>query len=324
MIANTFIKRPVTAIVISLVLAIIGIICVINLPVNQYPNITPPVVQVTGQYTGADAMTVEQTVATPIEEQVNGTHGMEYMQSNSTNNGLMTINTTFDVGTDINVATLDVQNRVSIATPLLPSAVSRLGLTVRALNPSALMLVALYSPRGTHNVTFLDNYTNIFINDALLRVPGVGAITTLADNFSMRVWINPDKMTAYSLTPQDIISALNEQNLQVAAGSAGVPPQQKTQTFELSILVNGRLNKVSDFENIIVKTITGTGQMVYLKDVARIELGKFTYNNNSYVDGHRASILTLYQTPGSNALQTAKGITDELELLKKSFPSDVD
>ncbi len=324
MIADTFIKRPVTAIVVSLVLVIIGIVCILNLPVNQYPNITPPVVQVTGQYTGADATTVEQTVATPIEEAVNGTHFMEYMQSNSSNNGLMTINTTFGVGTNIDIATLDVQNRVSIATPLVPQAVSRLGLTVRALNPSALMLVALYSPKGTHNITFLDNYTNIFLNDALLRVPGIGAITTLADNFSMRVWLNPDKMADYSLTPQDVINALNEQNLQVAAGSAGVPPQQKTQTFELSILVNGRLNKVEDFEKIIVKTISATGEIVYLKNVAKVELGKFTYSNNSYVDGKRASILTLYQTPTSNALETAKGVNAALEDLKKSFPPDVD
>jgi len=324
MIADTFIRRPVTAIVVSLVLAIIGAICIINLPVSQYPNITPPVVQVAGQYTGADATTVEQTVATPIEEQVNGTHGMEYMQSNSANNGLMTINTTFKIGTDIDVATLDVQNRVSIATPLVPEAVSRLGLTVRAVNPSALMLIALYSPKGSHNITFLDNYTNIFIMDALLRVPGVGAITTLADNFSMRIWVNPDKMAAYSLTSTDIVNALNEQNLQVAAGSAGVPPQQKTQTYELSVLVNGRLSKVSEFEKIIVKTIPGTGEMVYLKDVARIELGKFTYSSNSYVDDKRASILTLYQTPGSNALETADGIFKELKELKKSFPADVD
>ncbi len=324
MIADTFIKRPVTAIVVSLVLAIIGAICILNLPVNQYPDITPPVVQVTGQYTGADATTVEQTVATPIEEQVNGTHGMEYMQSNSGNNGEMQINTTFKVGTNIDIATLDVQNRVSIATPLLPAAVSRLGLTVRALNPSALMLVALYSPNGTHNVTFLDNYTNIFIQDALLRVPGVGAITTLADNFSMRVWLNPDKMAAYSLSPTDVINALNEQNLQVAAGSAGVPPQQKTQTYELSILVNGRLSTASQFGNIIVKTLPDSGKMVYLKDVGRVELGKFTYSSNSYVDDKRASILTIYQTPGSNALETANAITKELNELKKSFPADVD
>jgi len=324
MIANTFIKRPVTAIVISVVLVITGMICILNLPVEQYPQITPPVVQVNGQLTGADAVTVEQTVATPIEQQVNGTPGMEYMQSNNTNNGLMSMNVTFGLGTDIDVATLDVQNRVSIATPLLPAAVSRLGLTVRALNPSMFMMVALYSPKGTHDITFLDNYTNIFIQDALLRVPGVGSISRFTDDFSMRIWMNPEKMAAHQLTPSDVIAVLNAQNVQVAAGSAGVPPQQKTQTFELGILVNGRLSKVSDFENVIVKTIPATGELVYLKDVARVELGKFTFSSNSFVDGSRASCLQIYQAPGSNALRTANGIYTVLAQLKKTFPNDVD
>src|SRR3984957_3559127 len=274
MIANTFIKRPVTAIVISVVLVLTGTVCILLLPIDQYPDITPPIVQVNGQFTGADAQTVEQTVATPVEEQVNGTPGMEYMQSNSTNNGLMSMNVTFKIGTNIDVAALDVQNRVSIATPLLPAVVSRLGLTVRALNPSMLMMVAVYAPNDTHNITFLDNYTNIFVQDALLRVPGVGTISRFTDDFSMRIWMNPDKMAAYSLTPGDVIAALNAQNVQVAAGSAGVPPQAKTQTFELGILVNGRLNKVSEFENIVLKTLPTTGELVYLKDVARIELGK--------------------------------------------------
>ena len=262
MIANTFIKRPVTAIVISIVLVITGTICIAVLPIDQYPDITPPLVQVNAQFTGADAQTVEQTVATPIEQQVNGTPGMEYMQSNSTNNGQMTMNVTFGIGTDIDIATLDVQNRVSIATPLVPSVASRLGITVRAVNPSMLMMVALYSPKGTHNITFLDNYTNIFVQDALLRVPGVGTITRFTDDFSMRIWMNPQKMAAYSLTPQDIINALNAQNVQVAAGSAGVPPQLPTQTFEIGILVNGRLSKPSEFQNIIVKTVPSTGEMV--------------------------------------------------------------
>jgi hydrophobic/amphiphilic exporter-1 (mainly G- bacteria), HAE1 family len=324
MIANTFIKRPVTAMVISIVLVITGIICILNLPVEQYPQITPPVVQVNGQLTGADAMTVEQTVATPIEQQVNGTPGMEYMQSNNTNNGLMSMNVTFDLGTDIDIATLDVQNRVSIATPLLPAAVSRLGLTVRALNPSMLMMVAVFAPDGTHDITFLDNYTNIFIQDALLRVPGVGSISRYTDDFSMRIWMNPEKMASHSLTPQDVISALNAQNVQVAAGSAGVPPQKKTQTFELGILVNGRLSKVADFENVIVKTVPSTGELVYLKDVARVELGKFTFSSNSFVDGKRASCLLIYQAPGSNALKTAAGVYNALAQLKKSFPNDVD
>jgi HAE1 family hydrophobic/amphiphilic exporter-1 len=324
MIANTFIKRPVTAIVISIVLVLTGTICILNLPIDQYPEITPPIVQVNGQFTGADAETVEQTMATPIEGQVNGTPGMEYMQSNSTNNGLMSINVTFSIGTDIDIAALDVQNRVSIATPLIPAVASRLGLTVRALNPSMLMMVAVYAPKATHDITFLDNYTNIFIQDALLRVPGVGSINRFTDDFSMRVWMNPDKMASYNLTPQDVINALNSQNVQVAAGSAGVPPQSKTQTFELGILVNGRLNTVPQFENIIVKSLPATGELVYLKDVARIELGKFTFASNSFVDGHRASYLLIYQAPGSNALKTANGVYAQLAQLKQTFPADVE
>jgi HAE1 family hydrophobic/amphiphilic exporter-1 len=324
MIANTFIKRPVTAIVISIVLVLTGSICIFVLPIDQYPDITPPIVQVTGQFTGADAQTVEQTVATPIEQQVNGTPGMEYMQSNSTNNGLMTMNVTFNIGTDIDVAALDVQNRVSIATPLLPAVASRLGITVRAVNPSMLMMVAIYAPKGTHNITFLDNYANIFVQDALLRVPGVGTITRFTDDFSMRIWMNPQKMAAYSLTPQDVINALNAQNVQVAAGSAGVPPQSKAQTFEIGILVNGRLSKVKEFENIIVKTLPASGELVYLKDVARVELGKFTFSSNSFVDGQRASYLQIYQAPGSNALRTAEGIYKELAQLKQFFPADVE
>ena len=237
-------------------LVITGTVSILLLPIDQYPDITPPIVQVNGQFTGADAQTVEQTVATPIEEQVNGSPGMEYMQSNSTNNGLMTMNVTFKLGTDINVAALDVQNRVSIATPLLPAVVSRLGLTVRAVNPSMLMMVAIYAPKNTHAITFLDNYTNIFIQDALLRVPGVGSISRFTDDFSMRVWMNPEKMAGYSLTPTDIINALTAQNVQVAAGTAGVPPQASSQTYELGILVNGRLSKVADFNNIIVKNFT--------------------------------------------------------------------
>jgi HAE1 family hydrophobic/amphiphilic exporter-1 len=324
MIADTFIKRPVTAIVVSLVIAIVGVICIFILPVNQYPNITPPAVSVSANYTGADAITVEQTVATPIEEAINGVKGMEYIQSNSTSTGLLSVNTTFKVGTNIDIATLDVQNRVGIAKPLLPSSVSRLGITVRAKNISALMLVALYSPKGTHNITFLDNYANIYLMDALLRVNGVGDITTRADNFSMRVWLDPNKMSSFSLVPQDVINALNEQNVQVAAGSVGAPPQQSTQGYELSILVNGRLSKPSEFENVIVKTLPATGEMVYLKDIGRVELGKFTYSSNSYVDGKRASYLIIYQAPASNAMDVANGIYKELERLKKSFPEDVD
>ena len=324
MIANTFIKRPVTAIVISIVLVISGAICLNNLAVDQYPNISPPSVSVSGNYTGADAQTVEQTVAIPIEEQINGTPGMEYMQSTNTNTGGMNVNVTFNVGTNVHIAALNVQNRVGIATPLLPSVVSKLGLTVRARNPSMLLMIAIYSPKGSHNITFLDNYTNVFIEDALLRVPGVGDISTRTDNFSMRVWMDPQKMAAYGLTPADVTNALNKQNEYLAAGAVGAPPQQSSQSHEYSIEVNGRLSKPEEFEKVIVKTNPSTGELVYLKDVARVELGKFTFSSNSFVDGKRASYIQVYQAPGSNALETAKNIYDKLAELKKSFPNDVD
>jgi hydrophobic/amphiphilic exporter-1 (mainly G- bacteria), HAE1 family len=324
MIANTFIKRPVTAIVISLVLIISGVISMFNLAVDQYPNISPPSVGVSGSYTGADAQTVEQTVAIPIEEQVNGTPGMEYMQSTSTNTGGMSVRVTFNIGTNVYVSALNVQNRVGIAQPLLPAVVSKLGLTVRASNPDQLMLVAVFSPNGTHNITFLDNYTNVFIQDAILRVPGVGDVQARTDQFAMRIWLNPQKMASYNITPSDVSAALNSQNAYVAAGAAGAPPQLSSQSHEYGIVVNGMLSKPADYENIIVKTNPATGELLYLKDFARVELGKFTFSSNAFTDGKRCSLLMIYQTPGSNALQTADLVYAKLAELKKTFPTDVD
>src|ERR1700761_7683141 len=324
MIADTFIKRPVTAIVISIVIVVVGIISIGTLPIGQYPEITPPTVQLTATYSGADALTVEQTVATPIEVQVNGTPNMTYLQSNSASNGTYTMTANFEVGTDINNAAVDIQNRVSIATPLLPQDVQRLGLTIRKKNPSILMLVALYSPKGTHDVTFMDNYTNVFIKDALSRTKGVGDVLTRADDFSMRIWLKPDKMAALGLTAADITNALNEQNAQVAAGTVGGTPQEKLQPFEYTVLVQGRLSEPSEFGNIIVKTLPNNGGIVHLKDVARVELGKFNYANNSYVDGKRASYLLIYQAPGSNALETADNVYKAMDELKKAFPADID
>lgn len=324
MIAETFIKRPVTAIVISLVIAMVGIIAILNLPVGQYPEITPPTVQVSGSFTGADAQTVEQTMTTPIETQINGTPGMTYMSSTSTSDGRSAITVNFELGTDINVATLDVQNRVSIAEPMLPEQVKRLGLTTRKRNPSILMLVAMYSPKGTHDVTFTDNYTNIFIKDALLRVKGVGDIFTRADDFSMRIWLDPVKMAQMGMSTSEVTAALQEQNLQMAAGSVGAPPQQTSQTFEYTVFTNSRLNTAKQFEDIIVRSDPAQGNIVYLKDIARVQLGKFSYASNSFVDGKRASYLLVYQAPGSNALETAKGITEKMEELKKAFPKDID
>ncbi|PWT98619.1 MAG: hydrophobe/amphiphile efflux-1 family RND transporter [Bacteroidetes bacterium] len=324
MIANTFIQRPVTAIVISIVIVLVGTIAILNLPVSQYPDITPPTVQVTGSFTGADALTVEQTVTTPIETQVNGVPGMNYMQSNSTSDGRTTLNVILKVGANPDIAALDIQNRVGIATPQLPDDVKRLGLTTRKRNPSILMLVAMFSPNGTHDVKFMDNYTNIFVKDALLRVPGVGDIFTRADDFSMRVWLKPDRLAQLGLSANDVILALQEQNLQIAAGSVGASPQSKSQAFEYTVFTNSRLSSEQDFGNIIVRTKPQDGSIVYMKDVARVSLGKFSYASNSFVDGKRASYLLIYQAPGSNALDVAAGVVNVMDNLKKSFPKDVD
>ena len=324
MIADTFIRRPVTAIVISVVIVLLGVLAILNLPISQYPDITPPIVQITGSFTGADAQTVEQTVTTPVETQVNGTPGMAYLQSNSTSDGKTTINVNLEVGTNPDIAALDIQNRVGIATPQLPDDVKRLGLTTRKRNPSILMLVAMFAPNGTHNVTFVDNYTNIFVRDALLRVKGVGDIFTRADDFSMRIWLQTDKMAQLGLTANDVIAALTEQNLQIAAGSVGSAPQSKTQAFEYTVFTNSRLNTEQQFNDIIVRTRPEDGSIVHLKDVARAELGKFSYASNSFVDGKRASYLLVYQAPGSNALDVAKGIYTAMDNLRKSFPKDID
>ncbi|MEO5945122.1 MAG: multidrug efflux RND transporter permease subunit [Ferruginibacter sp.] len=324
MIADTFIKKPVTAIVISIVIVLVGLISMDSLPVAQYPNITPPTVTVSGNFTGADAQTVEQTTTTPIETQINGTPGMTYMSSNSTGSGQSSINVNFDIGTDINIAALDVQNRVSVALPTLPDAVKRLGLTVKKRNPSIMVALALYSPNGTHDATFIGNYANIYIKDALQRVKGVGDIVSRADDFGMRIWLNPEKLAALGMTPADITSALTEQNLQVAAGTVGGNPQPNVQSFEYSVLTNSRINTKEQFENIIVRTQPSTGAVVYVKDVARVELGKFDYGSNAFVNGHPAAFVLIYQAPGANALDTYNGLLKALDELKKSFPKDID
>jgi HAE1 family hydrophobic/amphiphilic exporter-1 len=324
MIANLFIKRPVTAIVISIIIVLLGILSIINLPVSQYPSITPPSVSISANFTGADALTVEQTVTTPIESQVNGTPGMAYMTSNSTSNGQSSISAVLSEGTDPDIAALDIQNRVNMATPTLPASVKQLGVIVRKRTSSILLIVALDSPQGTHSISFLDNYANIFVKDALLRVNGVGDIFVRADNFSMRIWLKPDKLAQLSLTVADVTGALASQNLQVSAGTIGASPQSSAQAFEYTVFTNSRLSTVDEFGNIIVSVNPQTGSEVHLKDVARVELGKVSYANNSYVDGKPSSFLLIFQSPGSNAIDVAQGVYSEMERLKNAFPKDVE
>jgi len=324
MIAETFIKRPVTAIVISIVIVLVGIISLTNLPVAQYPDITPPTVNITGNFTGADAKTVEQTTTTPIETQVNGTPGMSYISSSSTSSGQSSISAVFEVGTDVNIASLDLQNRVNVAQPTLPDAVKRLGITVRKRNPSIMVALAFYSPKGTHDSKFIGNYVNIYMKDALQRVKGVGDILSRGDEFGMRIWLNPDKLAALNLTSSDVGTAITEQNLQIAAGTIGGNPQPGTQSFEYSVVTNSRINTVEQFRNIVVRSNPATGNIIYLKDIARVELGKFDYGNNALVNGKPATFLLIYQAPGANALETYGRITKTLTELKKSFPNDID
>src|SRR5688500_6664042 len=324
MIAETFIKRPVTAIVISIVLVLVGIISLINLPVAQYPEISPPTVSIAGNYTGADAQTVEQTTTTAIETQVNGTPGMTYMSSNSTSSGQSSITVNFEVGTDINIATLDVQNRVSVAEPTLPDPVKRLGLTVRKRNPSIMVALAFYSPNGTHDEKFIGNFVNLYVKDQVTRVKGVGDVFSRADDFGMRIWLNPEKLAALRITPAEVNAALQEQNLQIAGGTVGGNPQPGTQTFEYSVITNSRINTKEQFEDIIVRTRPADGSIVYLKDVARVELGKFDYSINAFAGDRPAAFLIVYQAPGANALETYTALMDRLNEMRKTFPKDVD
>ncbi|GAB3814729.1 multidrug efflux RND transporter permease subunit [Pontibacter rugosus] len=324
MISDVFIKRPVTSIVISIVIVLVGVLAMMNLPVTQYPDISPPTVSVTANYTGADAQTVEQTIATPVETQINGTPGMAYISSTNTSTGQLNMTVTFEVGTDIDIATLDVQNRASIAEPSLPEEVRRLGVTVRKRNPSIMMVIGIYSPKGTHDVQYLDNYTNIYVKDALMRVPGIGDITSIGQDFSMRLWLQPDKLAQYNIGANEVTAAIQEQNVQVAAGTVGGAPQNNTQAFQYPITVTGRLQTQEEFGDIIVRTNPADGSIVYLRDVARIEFGQFDYGRSSTINGNPATMLLIYQAPGSNALETAEGLYAALEELKQSFPADVD
>ncbi len=310
--------------VISIVIVLVGVLAMMNLPVTQYPDISPPSVSVSANYTGSDALTVEQAVATPIETQINGTPGMAYITSTSTGTGQMNMSVTFEIGTDIEIATLDVQNRASIAQPSLPEEVRRLGVTVRKRNPSIMMVIGIYSPNRTHDVQFLDNYTNIYVRDALMRVNGVGDIFSIGQDFSMRVWLQPDKLSQYNIGANEVTAAIQEQNLQVAAGTVGAAPQNSSQAFQYPITVTGRLQTQEQFGDIIVRTNPADGSVVYLRDVARIEFGKFDYGRESKINGNPATMMLIYQAPGSNALETAEGIYAALAEMKENFPADVD
>jgi hydrophobic/amphiphilic exporter-1 (mainly G- bacteria), HAE1 family len=323
MFSRMFIYRPKFALVISIVITIAGVLGYLALPVEQFPNITPPVVSVSASYSGASAQVVEETVAAPIEAQVNGVDNMMYMSSNSSDNGSYSLNIVFEVGTDPDIATVNVQNRVSQATSSLPAEVTRSGVTVQKASTNMLLVVTLFSPKRTYDEVFLANYASINIKDALARVKGVGKADVLTDfAYGMRIWLDPDRLASLSLTPSDFIAAIQDQNIQVAAGQIGAPPAPEGQQFQYTVKAQGRLSTPEEFKKIVLRS-GAEGALVRVGDVARVELGSQFYSANGRFNGNPATVLAVYQAPGANALAVAEGVRARIEQLARAFPEDV-
>jgi len=325
MLSKFFIDRPIGAWVVFFVVIILGVVALLRLPIAQYPEVAPPTISVVAVYPGADARTVAATVATPIEQEINGVENMLYISSQCTNDGQMSLTVTFALGTDLDMAQVLVQNRVSIALPKLPEEVRRQGVITKKKSPSILLCVNLISPDNRYDQLYLSNFATIQIKDALARVKGVGDVTMLgARDYSMRVWLDPDKLASRDLSATDALKALQEQNVQVAAGRLGQPPAPPGEAFQLTLNAQGRLIDEDQFAEIILKTDPKTGGLTRLKDVARVELGAKNYEMGSYLDGKPCVTLALFQLPGSNAVATAAQIRERMDELKAQFPTGVD
>src|SRR6201989_621229 len=323
MISKFFIERPVLSNVIAILMILIGGVCLFSLAVAQYPDVVPPTVQVTTRYPGASAKTVIDTVALPIEQQVNGVEGMLYMQSYSAADGSYWVQGTFKIGTDLNFAQVLVQNRVSSALSQLPQSVQSQGVTVQKKSTSILLFVTLTSPNATYDSLFLSNYATINIRDELSRLPGVGNVTVFgAGQYSMRVWLNPNKLQARGLMPQDVIVAIQQQSQQVTAGQVGMPPTPPGQAFQLTLNVNGRLDDKSEFEDIIVKT-GNNGDVTRVRDVGWVELGAQTYSQMFSLNRKPSTGIGVFQSPGANALEVEAAVQKKMVELAKAFPQDV-
>lgn len=318
--AKFFIDRPIFASVISIITMIVGGIAYFTLPIEQYPQVAPPTIQVTANYPGANSETVAATVATPIEQEVNGVEGMLYMFSQSTSDGQMSLTITFDLGTDLETAQVLVQNRVAVAEPRLPEEVRRVGVTVRKNTPDLMLVVNLSSPDGTYDQTYIGNYAVLNIRDRLSRIDGVGAVRMFgASEYAMRIWLDPDLVQSYGLTAGDILTALRSQNVQVASGTLNQSPQPQQNFYEYSVQTQGRLRAPAEFGNIIVKS-GEDGRIVRLNDVARIEMGAQDYVTRGYLGSDAAVAVPVYQRPGSNALETSNAIVKEMKDLSAAFP----
>ncbi len=317
---NYFIKRPVFATVCALILLLVGAVSIPTLPIAQYPDISPTQINVTARYIGADAETVERGVTTVIERQINGVEGMRYMTSNSSNNGVSNIVVTFDSSRDKDIAAVDVQNRVSLAEPQLPESVIRSGVTVSKETSNILLAMSLYTDNDEYDDTFLSNYADLYVADALRRVPGVGNVTIFGERtYAMRVWLDPQRLAGRGLTADDVVVALQEQNIQVGAGQIGQPPVPDDQNFQIDLRAQSRLQTPEEFENLVLQT-GEAGQLVRLRDVGRAELGAERYSSFLRFRGQDAIGLGIFQLPGSNALAVAQGVKEQMAQLESDFP----
>ena len=332
MISRFFIDRPIFAAVLSIVITLTGGIALLSLPIAQYPQISPPSVQVGCTYPGASAQVVADTVAAPIEQQVNGVQGMLYMSSQAGNDGSYTLTVTFDLGTDLNTALVMVQNRVALAIPLLPTEVQRQSLTIKKKTPDLLMLVNFISPDGRYDDLYLSNFATINVKDELLRIPGVSDISYMGQrDYSIRAWLNPQKLAACNITASEVAGAIASQNVEAVAGEVGLSPAPPGQAFQLPVETLGRLAQPEQFGEIVVKVgksghgrLTPSPGLVRLRDVARIELGAQNYDQSCAFDGRPSVALGIRQLPGTNALEIAQNVRAKMKELKTRFPDGVD
>lgn len=319
---NFFVHRPIVAMVIAIVIVIVGAVSMIGLPIEQYPNLTPPVVEVRGTYTGANAITVEESVATPLEQEINGVDNMIYMKSTNSNDGTMVIEISFEVGTDPDMNTVLAQNRVSAASAKLPQEVTKYGVTTKKSLPNILMLVTLTSD-GRYDQDFLGNYALINIKDQLARVPGIGRVDVLgAANYSMRIWVKPDRLASLGITVPEILKAINEQNVIVPGGKFGAEPAPPGTEYTYTVRLPERFNSPEAFEEIVIRTMPD-GSQVKIRDIATVNLGVETYNMISRLNNETGAIIATYQAPGSNAVELAENIIAEMENIKRNFPEGI-
>src|SRR6267143_479879 len=322
--ANFFIRRPIVSIVLSILIVLMGVVVIRGLSVEQYPFLAPPNIRVTGTYPGASAEAVEQSVAVPIEQEVNGVDRMIYMKSSNTSDGRMLLDVNFEVGTDQDTANVLTQNRTATAAARLPAEVNQQGVTVKKQSPSILMLVSLYSPKDSYDANFLINYCGINLRDQLLRIPGIAQVDLFGGtDYGMRIWMDPDKLGKLGITSADVISAINEQNIQAPAGKVGGAPTPKDQQFTYTVSAPGRLITADEFENIIVRQ-DASGAVVRIKDIGHAQLGSQDYNSFGRLNGKPGGSLAVYLLPGANQLKASEAIYETMEHSKALFPPDLD